>query len=46
MNHWRSSEELRDKVHLVDSQRIRMGKMVLSYFEGEMDRESGSIAHY
>ena len=44
MNYWRSSEEL--KVHLVDSQRVRLGKMVLSYFEGEMDRESRSITHY
>ena len=46
MNHWRSSEALWDKVHLVDRQRIRMGKMVLSYFKGEMERENGAIAQY
>ena len=42
----RSSEEVVDKLHLVDSLRVRMGKMVLRYFEGEMDREDGAIAHY
>ena len=46
MNHWRAREELVDKVHLSDSQRVRMGRMVLSYFEGEMQRENGPIAHY
>ena len=46
MNHWRTSEALWDKVHLVDTQRIRMGRMVLSYFKGEMERENGAIAQY
>ena len=35
-----------DKVHLADSQRIRMGKMVVKYFVGEMKREDGAIAQY
>ena len=46
MNHWRASEPLHDKVHLVDSLRVRMGRMVLSYFEGEIERENGAIANY
>ena len=46
INHWRASESLEDKVHLADRERMRMGKMVLSYFEGEMQRENGAIAQY
>ena len=45
-NHWRASEAMADKVHLADSQRVRMGRMVVSYFEGEMERENGAIAQY
>ena len=45
-NHWRASEAMADKVHLADSQRVRMGRMVVSYFEGEMQRENGAIAQY
>ena len=45
-NHWRASEPLHDKLHLVDSMRVRMGKMVVKYFEGEMERENGAIANY
>ena len=46
VNHWRASEPMVDKVHLADSQRIRMGKMVVKYFVGEMKREDGPIAQY
>ena len=45
-NHWRANEQLWDKVHLADALRVRMGKMVLSYFEGEVARENGDIARY
>ena len=45
-NHWRASEEVVDKLHLVDSLRVKMGGMVLRYFEGEMAREDGAIAQY
>ena len=45
-NHWRASEQLWDKVNLADALRVRMGKMVLTYFEGEVARENGDIAHY
>ena len=31
---------------LVDSPRVRMGQLVLKYFEGEVTREDGAIAHY
>ena len=46
MNQWRANEELHDKLHLVDSLRVRMGQMVIKYFEGEVTREDGAIAHY
>ena len=46
MNQWRAHEEPHDKLHLVDSLRVRMGQMVLKYFEGEVTREDGAIAHY
>ena len=46
MNHWRASEALADKVHLADGLRVRMGRMVISYFEGEMHRENRAIAQY
>ena len=45
-NQWRASEEVADKLHLVDSLRVRMGKMVVTYFEGEIEREQGAIAQY
>ena len=41
MGQWRASEANHDKLHLGDSLRVRMGKMVVSYFEGEMQREGG-----
>ena len=31
---------------LVDSPRVRMGQLVLKYFEGKVTREDGAIAHY
>ena len=46
MNNWRASEAPHDKLHLVDSLRVRMGQMVLKYFEGEVRRENGAIAQY
>ena len=45
-NHWRASEAVSDKLHLVDGLRVKMGRMVLKYFEGEMTREDGAIAQY
>ena len=45
-NHWRASEAVSDKLHLVDGLRVKMGRMVLKYFEGEMVREDGAIAQY
>ena len=46
MNQWRASEEPHDKLHLVDGLRVKMGQMVVKYFEGEMNREDGAIAQY
>ena len=46
MNQWRANEEPHDKLHLVDSLRVRMGQMVVKYFEGEVRREDGAIAQY
>ena len=46
LNQWSVSEEVHDKLHLVDQLRVRMGRMVLSHFEGEIDRENGAIAQY
>ena len=45
-NQWRASEEVHDKLHLVDNMRVRMGRMVISHFEGEIGRENGAIAQY
>ena len=46
MGQWRSTEARHEKLHLCDAMRIRLGKMVVSYFEGEVMRENGSIAQY
>lgn len=45
-NQWRTSEEVHDKLHLVDQLRVRMQRMVVSHFEGEIDRDNGAIAQY
>ena len=45
-NQWSVSEEVHDKLHLVDQLRVRMKRMVVSHFEGEIDRENGAIAQY
>ena len=45
-NRWRANEEPNDKLHLVDGLRVRMGQMVLRYFEGDVKREDGTIAQY
>ena len=37
MGQWRSTE---DRLHLNDAMRIRMARMVLDYFEGEVEREN------
>ena len=46
MNQWRATEEPHNKLHLVDGLRVKMGQMVVKYFEGEMNREDGAIAQY
>ena len=38
MGQRRSTEERFDKLHLNDAMRIRMARMVLDYFEGEVER--------
>ena len=38
MGQWRENEERFDKLHLNDSMRIRMAKMVADYFVGEVQR--------
>ena len=37
-NEWRQSEPVDDKLHLADKMRIKMGKSVVKYFEGERER--------
>ena len=46
MGQWRLSEANHDKLRLGDSLRVRMGKRVVRYFEGEMQREGGPIWQY
>ena len=43
---WRRTEPDHDKLHLNDRLRMRMGRMVVRYFEGEMEREAGAISVY
>ena len=38
MGQWRENEYRFDKLHLNDSMRIRMAKMVADYFVGEVQR--------
>ena len=38
MGQWRENEERFDKLHLNDSMRIRMARMVQDYFLGEVQR--------
>ena len=46
MGQWRETEARNDKLHLKDAMRVRLGKMVMSYFQGEVEREGGAILHY
>ena len=39
MGQWRDTEERFDKLHLNDSMRIRMARMVTDYFMGEVERD-------
>ena len=41
-NLWRSSEGYEDKLHLVDTERIRMGQYILKFFQGER-RDKGPL---
>ena len=38
-NQWRSSEAVDDKLHLSDNLRAKMGKAVVKFFEGELERK-------
>ena len=38
-NDWRASEPDHDKLHLKDSLRAKMGKSVVKFFQGELDRK-------
>ena len=46
MNQWSQTEPRHEKLYLGEALKIRMGKMVVKYFEGEISRENGSISHY
>lgn len=46
MGQWSRSEPRHEKLYLGDHMKIKMGQMVLRYFEGEAKRESGPIAWY
>ena len=37
-NEWRSSEEDADKLHLCDRMRAKMGRSVVKFFEGQLER--------
>ena len=37
-NEWRKSEPKHDMLHLSDQLRVKMGKQIVKYFEGENDR--------
>ena len=43
MGQWRATEPRQEKLHLGDAMRVRMGKMVVDYFKGEVVREDYSI---
>ena len=36
-NEWRASEQVEDKLHVVDKVRVKMGKYVLKYFQAERE---------
>ena len=38
-NDWRATETDHDKLHLKDSLRAKMGKSVVKFFQGELDRK-------
>ena len=38
-NDWRSTEAVNDKLHLKDSLRAKMGRAVVRFFQGELDRK-------
>ena len=40
---WRGSEPDADKLHLSDKMRAKMGKSVVKYFEGELERKGSLI---
>ena len=42
-NEWRSSEPNEDKLHLCDKMRAKMGKFVVKFFEGELERKGPLI---
>ena len=42
----RASDQRGDKLHLNNKMRFRMAKMVIKYFEGEVEREGGAIAQH
>ena len=46
MGQWRATEPRHEKLHLGDAMRVRMGKMVVDYFKGEVEREDGPISKY
>ena len=37
-NEWRHSEPVHDKLHLTDTKRIKMGKSVINFFQGQLER--------
>ena len=37
-NEWRATETREDKLHLSDKMRVKMGRQVIKYFEGEYER--------
>ena len=43
---WTGSELVHERTQLADPMRIRMSRMVVKYFEGEMSRENGPISRY
>ena len=43
---WRATEPIHDLLHLNDQMRIRMGRGVVRYFEGEIERADGPVAEY
>ena len=37
-NDWRATEARDDKLHLSDRMRVKMGRQVIKFFEGEYER--------